>query len=85
MDDGCYIKDRGIKFCTNSFTLDEIKFLGSVLNSKYNLSYSIHKTGAVNQYNLYIPKRELDVLIEVVYPHIHESMLYKLGLAERLK
>lgn len=85
MDDGCYHKKRGIKFATNSFTLNEVKFLGSILKSKYNLDCSIHKTGVVNQYNIYIPKKDLNSFIKIVKPHIHQTMLYKLGLAEKLK
>jgi hypothetical protein len=84
MDDGCYLKNKGLKFCTNCFTLNEIKFLGTILKTKYNLNFSIHKTGVVNQYNLYIPKKDLNTLINIVKPHIHYTMLYKLGLADKL-
>ena len=30
MDDGCKIKNRGFKFCTNGYTLTEVKFLSSI-------------------------------------------------------
>ncbi len=85
MDDGTYIKDRGLRFCTNSFTLNEVKFLGSILDSKYNLSFTIHKTGVVNQYGLYLPKKNLEPLIKIVKPYIHPTMLYKLGLVDKFK
>jgi hypothetical protein len=82
MDDGTYIKDRGLRFCTNSFTLEEVKFLGSILESKYKLSFTIHKTGVVNQYGLYLPKKNMKSLIKIVIPYIHSTMLYKLGLGD---
>lgn len=80
MDDGCYVKKRGLKFSTNCFTLTEIKFLGSLLSQRFSVSYSIHKTGVVNQYNLYLPKKSLEIIKPIVKPYMHPSMYYKLGL-----
>ena len=79
MDDGCKVKDRGFKFATNCFTLVEVQFLAQLLKDKFDLSTSIHKTGAINQYNLYIPKSSIDKLSGIVKPYIHPTMLYKLN------
>jgi hypothetical protein len=79
MDDGCKYKDKGLKFATNGFSLNEVKFLAELLEKKYGLKTSIHKTGAINQYNIYVVKSSMNKLIEIVKPHIHQSMLYKLG------
>jgi ubiquinol-cytochrome c reductase cytochrome b subunit len=78
MDDGTLYKNKGIKFCTNSFTLKEIQYLATLLEKKYSLNTSIHKTGIVNQYSLYIPKSSLNKFIELVKPYVHPSMYYKL-------
>lgn len=78
MDDGSKYKNKGLKFCTNSFTLNEVKFLAKVLEDKYNLATSIHKTGGLNQYNIYIPKSSSIELAKIVKPYIHESMIYKI-------
>jgi ubiquinol-cytochrome c reductase cytochrome b subunit len=78
MDDGTRHKNRGLRFCTNSFTLKEVQYLASLLEIKYLLNTSIHKTGYVNQYGLYIPKSSLDNLRNIVKPYIHPSMYYKL-------
>jgi len=78
MDDGSKYKNKGIKFCTNSFTLEEVQFLANILKDKYGLITSIHKTGVINQYNIYIPKSSFIVLSKIVKPYIHESMLYKI-------
>ncbi len=78
MDDGCKLKNKGFKFCTNGYTLTEVKYLSSILSNKYDLKTSIIKTGAVNQYNIYITKSSMSTLITIVKPHMHGSMLYKL-------
>lgn len=47
MDDGGWIKNRGLKLATNCFTLKEIKFLVSILEEKYGLSLAIHYAGKI--------------------------------------
>jgi hypothetical protein len=39
------LKIKGFKFCTNGYTLTEVKFLSSILDNKYDLKTSIIKTG----------------------------------------
>ncbi len=78
MDDGTSFKNKGFKFSTNSFTLKEIQFLRLLLKNKYNLDTTIHKSGVNNQYNIYIPKNNLDNLIKIVKPHFHPTMYYKI-------
>lgn len=78
MDDGCGIKNRGLKFSTNSFPLKEVNFLSKLLEDKYSLKISIHKTGAINQYNIYVAKASMSKLVEIVKPYIHPTMLYKI-------
>lgn len=80
MDDGCWINNRGIKIATNSFTLSEVKYLASILESKFNLKVSINSAGAVNQYCLYIPKSNLPKLLPLILPHMHPYFLYKLNI-----
>jgi ubiquinol-cytochrome c reductase cytochrome b subunit len=63
----------------NSFTLKEIQFLRIILKNKYNLDTTIHKSGLNNQYNIYIPKSNLDNLIKIVKPHFHPTMYYKIS------
>jgi ubiquinol-cytochrome c reductase cytochrome b subunit len=80
MDDGTKFKNKGLKFCTNLFTLKEIQYLSLILKNKYSLDSSIHKVSVVNQYNIYIPKSNLNNLIKIVKPYIHPSMQYKINL-----
>ena len=82
MDDGTWIKNRGIRLCTNNFTLSEVKKLAGLLTTKYKLKVSIHKTGIINQYGIYIPKSNLPLLITIVSPHMHPYFKYKLNYME---
>ena len=79
MNDGTLIKNKGIKFTSNCFTLTEVKLLSSLLMEKFNLENSIIKTGVVNKYNIYIHKSSLDILRKITKPYIHETMLYKIN------
>jgi len=79
MDDGTSFKKKGFKFCTNGFTLKEIQYLALVLKNKYNLESSIHKTGIINQYSIYIPKSSFKELIKIVAPLFHPTMYYKIS------
>ena len=80
MDDGTLFKNKGLKFRTNSFTLKEVQYLSMLLKNKYSLKTSLHKTGVINQYNIYISKSSLNDLIKIVKPYIHHSMYYKLNI-----
>ena len=82
MDDGGWIANRGIKISTNSFSLSDIKFLSSILEKKYKLQTSIHFTGSLNQYNIYIPKKNLSVLMPIVKPYMHPIFFYKLNMVK---
>ena len=78
MDDGGKASS-GLKIATNSFSLDEVENLANILRKKYNLKTSIIKTGALNQYNIYISKTSMKDLVEIIKPYFHSSMYYKLN------
>jgi len=82
MDDGAWIKDRGIKLCTNCFSLSDIKILIYILETKYKLKLAIHSAGSLNQYNIYIPKSNLLILIPLILPYLHPYFLYKLNMVK---
>jgi len=91
MDDGGWIANRGVKMATNCFSLSDVKRLSSILEKKYGLSVAIHscspprrggEKGVLNQYNIYIPKKNLPILIPIVEPHMHPYFLYKLNLVK---
>lgn len=55
MDDGSR-SGKGLKLATNNFTYLECEILANILRKKFNLIVSIHKTGHINQWNLYLHK-----------------------------
>lgn len=77
-DDGSRL-NSGLKLCTNSFLYKDVEFLCEVLRNKYNLKASIQKTGVIGQYHIYISKYSMKNLADIVKPHLHSSMYYKLN------
>lgn len=83
MDDGTWIKDRGIRLSTNCFSLSDIKKLVNILETKYGLKVSIHSFGrSINQYGIYLPKSNFPILIPLILPYIHPHFYYKLNLVK---
>lgn len=81
MDDGTWIKNRGISIATNSYSLENVKYLIHLLENQFRLDgLSAVKGSGINQYMIYIPKRNLSTLMPLLKPHIHPMFLYKLGL-----
>lgn len=77
MDDGMKF-ENGFVFCTDSYTLEEVKLLVKVLQNKFGLNCG-SKLRKKDVYRLYIWKDSMNKFIELVKPHFHESMLYKLA------
>ena len=69
----------GLKIATNNFSFKEVENLANILKQKYNLKTSVVKTGAINQYNLYISKHSMIDLVKIIRPYLHTSMYYKLN------
>lgn len=78
MEDGVK-SSSGLKIATNNFSLDEVENLANILRKKYNLKTSVIKTGALNQYNIYISKTSMKDLVEIIKPYFQTSMYYKLN------
>ena len=74
MADGRRYKNKGFKFISKNFTLKEIKNLSSILKKKFNLNTNIYKVEKYNSYNLYIKKKNISILRNVVDPYIHPNM-----------
>jgi hypothetical protein len=78
MDDGGFA-NYGIRIATNSFKLKEVELLQDVIKSKYNLETTIQNIYIKDQYSIYIKKKSVNNLRNIVGPYIHFSMLHKLG------
>ena len=72
MDDKGYIKKRGLRLCTNSYSLSNVKYLILLQENKLNLiNLSAVSAGGINQYMIYIYKRNLPILLPIVEAYIH--------------
>jgi hypothetical protein len=82
MDDG-YIHGNGLILATESFSLNEVELLKTVLESKFDLKVTIQnrKTSASIEGNrLRISSKSHDKLLSVTSSYFIPSMNYKLGL-----
>ena len=78
MDEGGFA-NYGIRIATNSFKLTEVELLQDVLKSKNNLETTIQNIYIKDRYSIYIKKKSVNNLRNIVRPYIHFSMLHKLG------
>lgn len=78
MDDGG-AASYGLKLATNSFALQEVELLCNILNHKYSLDARSVSAGVPNQHLIYIPSSSMFNLANIVHPHMHPSMYYKLN------
>lgn len=78
-DDGGWAKP-GVRIATNSFSSAEIELLVNILKKKFNLDCTIQLLKASGNYSIYIKSASVPTLREIVLPHMHSSMKYKLGL-----
>lgn len=77
MGDGS-AKPHGLVICTDSYSIDNIVKLTNVLVIRYRLDCTI-RNHTCNTYRIYIKQRSMSLLSTIVRPHMHSSMLYKLG------
>jgi hypothetical protein len=80
MDDGAKVSS-GMKLVTNNFDLTEVIILCNILKNKYNIVATPNSAGDKNkeQYVIYIHKKSMVNLSNIVSPYIHPSMKYKLN------
>lgn len=71
-------KCGGFYFCTTNYTVEDNKYLSSILNTKFDLNTTLHKHGGKDQYRIYVPKSKMNELIALIGPHIHPTMKYKI-------
>jgi len=77
-DDGTICKDRAVVLYTNSFSLDEVNLLISVLTSKFNLKCTVNKNR--EDYVIRISSKSLVELQNLLKNIMPPMMLHKIGL-----
>jgi hypothetical protein len=83
-DDGTFIPSTGgrggVRIACNSFTLQEVEYLASILRNKFDLDCTIQKIYIKDRNSIYIKKNSIQKLENLILPYLHVSMHYKLGL-----
>ena len=77
MDDGA-LEGKQLRINTQSFSLEENLRLVDTLRAKFGLDVRLNLDKA--KYRLRFTAASMPALIEIVKPHMHPSMLYKLPL-----
>jgi len=68
--------------CTDSYLIKEVVLLINVLVIKYNIHCTIRYYN--NKYpRIYVLKKSLPNVYNIVLPYMHSSMLYKLGIKKK--
>ena len=83
MDDGSlkrYKTTQAFILCTDSFSKDEVLFLGSMLKLKYNIHVNYHKQR--DNYRIYVPTKHFQDFSSLILPFLHPNFNYKLALPE---
>jgi hypothetical protein len=77
MGDGA-ARAHGLIICTDSFSIEEVVGLINVLTIRYRLECTL-RYHTPTYPRIYIRQRSMPLLRNIVIPHMHSSMLYKLG------
>lgn len=81
MQDGSYhIKSGGIYLCTDIFNPNDVIRLAKYLQNTFGLKCTTPKAPDKGGLRIYISKTSLPLIKDLVIPHMHLSMHYKLGL-----
>jgi len=81
MDDGSFNKAKGyLTLCTDSYSKEDVLYLISILENKFNLSCGLIEHKKDKAYRIRINKSSLPHLVTLIRPHLIPSMLYKIGI-----
>ena len=78
-DDGGWA-NPGVRIATNSFKLEEVKILVSILENKFSLSCTIQHLKDIDKYSIYIKGSSVPTLKNIILPYLHPSMYHKLNI-----
>jgi hypothetical protein len=70
----------GLTLCTDSFIYSDVLLLASVLESNFGILTTIQKApkrAGPNAYRIYVRVQSMSRVRELVIPHIHSTMRYK--------
>lgn len=79
MGDGT-VKNQGLILCTDSYTLQDTVRLMNGLILRYELKCTLHKASNGKGYRIYISRKSVGKVVEIVKPYLIPSMYYKVGI-----
>jgi hypothetical protein len=80
MDDGGFT-GSGLKLSTNAYSLQEVNLLIAALDKNFSIKATINiGNREKSQYTLYISKKQLPLVQNLVIKYMHPDMLYKLNI-----
>jgi len=82
MDDGTLHPKGGAYLYVYKLFIDEAEFVKQLFEEKFNIKCKIYilKSGRMaGKPEIYFPKEEFEKFKKLIRPHIHPTMLYKLG------
>ena len=68
---------HGLVLCTDPYSVQDVVRLMNVLIVKYKIECTI-RVHRENQYRIYIQQNSMTLLLKIVSPYMHSSMLFKL-------
>lgn len=83
MDDGGWA-NPGVRIATNSFTIEEVNLLVSILEKKFKLNCTIQYLKNIDKYSIYILGSSISTLKDIILPYLHPSMYHKLNIKKNL-
>jgi hypothetical protein len=84
MGDGNYLNKRDIILIyTNSFTEKNVKLLSNIIKDNIGISNKV-VFDRNDQYIIVIEKENISITLDLLFPYMHPSMLYKLGVKENI-
>ena len=82
MDEG-WFTGSGLKLYTNAFSSSDLDLLIDALDKNFGIKATINKSSIKDQQTLYISKKQLPLVVDLVKDHMHPSMLYKLNITQQ--
>ena len=76
MDDGSRTGNT-VRIATNCFTYDECLVLCNIIQKKYDISFTVQKSGINKGYIIYVKTSSYNNFVKIIKPHMLPSMLYK--------
>lgn len=78
MNDGAKL-NKGARFTTNCFTLEEVNLFCNVLKNRYNIIATLNKGGKDKSHIIYIHINSMKLFTNLIKPYLLPSLYYKLG------